>query len=144
MTSLHIYAKNTNRYHDEQGHKYKISKHALKWIDVTPIEMKKFLGIIMVMGFVKKTEIRDYWSKDPLMETPIFSKIVSKTSRTRFVQILTLWHFNNNTQLTADSNRLIKIEPLLDHFLPKFQRLYMLERDISLDEGMIPWEHEQN
>jgi len=88
------------------------------------------------MGFVKKSELRDYWSKDPLIETPIFSKIMS---RARFEQILTFWHFNNNAQLTADSNRLTKIRPLLGHFLLKFQKFYMPEREISLNEGTIPW-----
>ena len=98
--------------------------------------MKKFLGIILLMGLVKKSEIRDYWSKDPLIETPIFSKTIS---RARFEQIWTFWHFNNNTEITADSNRLIKIQPLFDHFLPKFQTFYMPEREIILDESMIPW-----
>lgn len=31
------------------------------------------------MGFVqKKSEIGDYWLKDPLIATPIFSKIMSR------------------------------------------------------------------
>jgi len=31
----------------------------------TPEEMRKFLGLIILMGQVRKKNIRDYWSTDP-------------------------------------------------------------------------------
>ena len=41
------------------------------------------------MGHVRKDHIKDYWSTDPYLETPIFSKVMS---RNRFQQILQLLH----------------------------------------------------
>jgi hypothetical protein len=35
----------------------------------------KFLGLIILMGQVRKENIRDYWSTDPTISTPIFPHI---------------------------------------------------------------------
>ena len=55
--------------------------------------MKKFFALILLVGHVRKDHINDYWSTDPYLETPIFSKVMS---RNRFQQILQSLHFHNN------------------------------------------------
>jgi hypothetical protein len=48
----------------------------LKWSNITPEELRKFLGLIILMGQVRKDRkeiIRDYWSTDPKVSTPISS-----------------------------------------------------------------------
>jgi len=41
--------------------------------------------------------------------------------------------------MTKSSSRLFKIQPVFDHFISKFQTIYKLMQQLSLDEGMIPW-----
>ena len=126
----------TNRYHAQNIHKFKQSKKSLKWRDVNIIELKKMLGLILIMGHVRKDDRYEYWSTDALVETPIFSKVLS---RDRFNQIWQSWHFSKNEELNQHSDRLFKIQPILDYTIPKFNNVYGALRELSLYEGMIPW-----
>nr|XP_012146326.1 PREDICTED: piggyBac transposable element-derived protein 4-like [Megachile rotundata] len=123
-------------YHDQTAMKRKTSSRTLKWSSVTPKDMKKFLGLIILMGQTRKDSWKDYWSTAPLVFTPIFAQTMS---RHRFEQIWTFWHFNDNTKMDSRSGRLFKIQPVLDYFLHKFRTIYKPKQQLSLDEGMIPW-----
>ena len=48
------------------------------WAATTMTEMKKFLGLIFIMGLVKKPRIEDYWSTDPMMVTPVFNSTMPR------------------------------------------------------------------
>ena len=98
--------------------------------------MRKFLGLIILMGQVRKENIRDYWFTDPTVFTPIFPCIMS---RNRFESVWEVWHFSDNRQQTQDSGWLFKIWPAYEYFVQKFRSVYSPKQELSLDEAMIPW-----
>jgi hypothetical protein len=49
-----------------------------------PEEMRRFMGLMVLMGQVRKESVRDYWSTDPTISTPIFNQTMS---RNRFESI---------------------------------------------------------
>ena len=55
--------------------------------------MKRFIGLLILMEIVYKPTIPMYWSTSEFHNTPIFSKVMS---RTRFQLLLKFLHFNNN------------------------------------------------
>ena len=88
------------------------------------------------MGQVKKDRIRDYWSTNPLIETPIFEKLMS---RNRWEQIWNFWHFSDKLLVQNTNDRLYKVRPVLQHLTQRFQTVYKPAQELSLDEAMIPW-----
>jgi len=69
---LLLLTEQSNLYHSQNAEKLKVSSKTLKWSNITLEEMRKFLGLIILMGQVRKENIRDYWSTDPTISTPIF------------------------------------------------------------------------
>ena len=103
---LELVASQTNLYHHQQNEKsYKKYDKALKWTDVTNTDMKKFLGLITSMGQIRKSQWKEYWWTDPLLETPIFPKVMM---RRRFEQIMIFLHFNDNSETPLPVDRISK------------------------------------
>ncbi|XP_015596321.1 piggyBac transposable element-derived protein 4-like [Cephus cinctus] len=126
----------SNRYHYQVMERYQIPSKAKKWTDITVPEMKKFLGLIVLMGQIKKNVLYDYWSTDRTIETPFFAQVMS---RNRFVQIMQSWHFANNDNIPHNAHGLAKVQPVIDHLRRKFNVVYKPSQQLSLDECIIPW-----
>lgn len=96
-----------------------------KWIDTNEQEMKKFLGLIFLMGIIHKPTVEMYWSCDILYATPLFSAIMP---RNRFELLLKFFHVNDNTnepdRHDPSRDRLFKLRPLIDHLFEHFQLVY--------------------
>ena len=131
-----LLTEQSNLYHSHNAKKLKVSPKTLKWSNITPEEMRKFLGLIILEGQVRKENIQDYWSTDPTISTPIFPDIMS---RNHFESIWQAWHFSDNRQQTQDSGWLFKIWPIYEYFVQKFRSVYSPKQELSLDEAMIPW-----
>jgi len=108
---------------------------AYDWHPTTAHEMKKLLGLIFLMGTIKKPRIADYWSTDPTIATPVFNQTMK---RDRFELLLKFWHFCNNEEL-VENDRLFKLCHISELLISRFQALYTLERDVSIDESMVLW-----
>jgi hypothetical protein len=83
--------------------------------------MKRFTGIILLMGQVKTDHIKEYWSTNSVTESLVFSKLIS---RGRFKQILQYWYVNDNKTVQDNSGILFKIKPILDYLLTKSETVY--------------------
>ena len=126
----------TNRYHAQNEFRIKDRVKSVKWKDVTVKELKKFIGLILLMGKIRKDNRDEYWSTDPTIQTSLFSQVLS---RDRFKQIWEFWHSSNNSNIVDDSDRLQKVRPILTYLTSKFTSVYTPQRELSLDESIIPW-----
>ncbi|XP_013794542.1 uncharacterized protein LOC106478539 [Limulus polyphemus] len=61
-------------YHNQTAEKHKMSSKGLQWSEVTPTDLRKFLGFLLLMGQTRKYNWKDYWSTDPLLINPVFSQ----------------------------------------------------------------------
>ncbi|XP_014483588.1 PREDICTED: piggyBac transposable element-derived protein 2-like [Dinoponera quadriceps] len=103
---FYLVVTQTNLYHSQMKELHKSPAKTIPWTEVTTNEIKKFLGLLILMGQTNKSHWKDYWSTDPLVEAPIFRRTMS---RMRFEQILTFFYLNDNTQNTSIGDRLCKI-----------------------------------
>ena len=105
------------------------------WHETSPAEIRKFVGIILYMGLVHKSEIYQYWSKSVLYNDQLIPSIMT---RERFELLWGMIHFSDH-QVNDESSRLHKIEPLITHLLTRYQAMYEPGENIVLDESMVPF-----
>ena len=100
------------------------------WKDVTIPEMKAFMEVILQMGLVQLSNIKDYWSTHITLDFPFFLSIFS---RDRFLQIFWMLHVGD----TTSTSRRSKIQPFLDLILQLFRQCLTPCCQISIDEAII-------
>lgn len=127
----------TNKYHSfsDTNAPGSSTSHQAPWIETYVAEIYSFLGIVMLMSHTKKNRIKDYWSTDQLISTPMFGTIFS---RDRFLSILKFLHFNDNLQ-QQDGDRLHKMKPILHHLKKKFKLCIKPNKNLCIDESIMQW-----
>ena len=128
----------TNRYAAEN---LSSSARARPWHDVTVEEMKAFLGMLIIMGIIVLPRLEMYWSSThPLIATP---GIASVMPLVRFEQIYRFLHLNDSSQQVPSGSprhdKLFKLRKLLDLVTPRFESEYVLHKEVTIDEAMIPF-----
>src|ERR1700722_7813348 len=99
-----------------------------------------FLATVMLIAHTKKNRIKDYWSTDQLIFTPMFAQIFF---RDRFLSILKFLHFNDNQQQHS-GDQLHKIKPILDSLRKKFKLCIKPYKNLCIDESMMVWKGRLN
>ena len=126
----------SNRYAHQ-----KLAEHAerlAKYVDVTPPELKAYLGVCIVMGINSLPCTADYWSSDPYIGNEGIKKVMTIN---RFEEISRFLHFSDSSVEPPRGhrlhNRLYKVRPILTAFNDKMLAAYKPSKNISVDEGMI-------
>ena len=96
--------------------------------------MNAFLGLLLCMGVVNLTNLQDYWSRDPFLQSNSIWKHVM--SRDRFLLLLHFWHFEDETN---PEPRLQKISPLINHLNNTMSKIYCPDENLSLDKSLVLW-----
>ena len=94
------------------------------WDRVSTTEMKQFLSLYLLNGTIKKPVIHQYWSTHPTLKTQLFNNTMPINC---FQSILEFFHFNNNSQYSANDpnrDRLFKICLLVNDMTSRFKSVY--------------------
>ena len=133
---MEVVVRETNRRGQKMFDSSKTrSKRVKKWVDVTAVELEKFLALCSLSGTVQFPILARQWSKDPLYFHPIFGKTMS---RNRFTTILKNLRFVDH-ETVDKSERLYKIKPIIDIVLHNLKTLLSPEKQLSIDESMLHW-----
>jgi len=134
---IDTFVSETNRFAEQFLHATTLKRksRAHNWSPTNSTEMKKFLGLLLTMGMVKKSLIADYWSTDPIVATPVFN---ASMPRDRFELLLKFWHFSDN-QAMPEGDRLFKLRGVCNAIIERFQTVYIPGRELSIDESMVLW-----
>lgn len=100
--------------------------------EVTESEIRVFLALIMLMGIIRKPNLKMYFTRNQMLSTPFFNEVMA---RNRFLGIL------RHMRFTSDRNarKLDKIKPVSDIFVRNFKTVYTPEQSICVDESLFAW-----
>lgn len=106
--------------------------------DVSVDEMYSFLGLVLLMGIIKKNRLEDYWTTDPMVSTPFFGRVMS---RNRFQAILGSLHFFNalDPATRASTDKMRRIRMVFDYLKDRFLSSFYPYRDLVIDESLLLW-----
>lgn len=107
-------------------------------LNLTILELKAVIGILLIMGFNVLPSMRLYWSKNDNFHN---SKISNIMTVKRFLKIIRYLHLNDNQNMPSRYStyfdRLYKIRPMISHLNKVFPEMYSPSRFLSVDKSMI-------
>ena len=109
---IHSFCLETNRYTNQNV--------VAGFQDVKKEEMMAFVAKNIVMGIQNTSDVKYFWSTDPILSQSWFSSMMS---RDRFLQIFYYLHLNNN-QNDPGNDKMNKVRPLLDHIVRQCKKHY--------------------
>lgn len=135
---IDLIVTNTNIYAEELKLRKEDQKYApiQRWTPTNREEIRKFLILTVWMGLVPIGNLKDYWATQSIIYK--FEYPQSIMSRNRYQVLLSVIHFNNNSEMER-GNRLAKIRPLKNILQAKFQSLYTPSEEFVIDESLVPW-----
>ena len=103
--------------------------------------MKVFVAHLIVMKILKKNSLEQYWSRDNILNMPVFGHYMS---RNYFQNILWNLHISDPDETNppkgeADHDPLFLVRPMEDMMQRKFHTKYRPGKELSLDESMCPF-----
>lgn len=101
----------------------------------TKEEMKTFIAILLVSGYSPVPRRRMYWSFDDDIRNEAVSKAMT---RDRFEEMMRYMHISDNNRLDLD-DKFSKVRPLLAMLNERFLLYFLKEKNLSIDESMIPY-----
>lgn len=96
-------------------------------------EIRRFLGILVLMGVYKFPSLEDYWSLDGR-----FPPVADVMPLKRFQALRRYVHFANNLDQGSNSDRFSKVRPLFQNLREQFLKI-PAERKQSIDEVMVAY-----
>nr|XP_046473271.1 piggyBac transposable element-derived protein 4-like [Neodiprion pinetum] len=101
-------------------------------IGTTVDELYCFLACTLLMSRNKKLALREYWSKDKLLKSDIFSEIMC---RDRYLVLLKMLHFSDDNQNSCD--RLQKISSVSSRLQKSFKDLFYPFQNLCIHESLL-------
>lgn len=106
-----------------------------KNLQVTKEEIYVVLGVLILSGYCSVPRRRMYWEQRQDTNNTLITRSIS---RNRFEEIFNSLHFTDNDTIDL-TDKMAKLRPLLNILNENFLRYSTMEKDLSIDESMIPY-----
>ena len=105
-----------------------------QWKDLTLPELKAYLGIILKMAIVEKSDVKDYFSKKWTEYYPFFLDVFS---RCRFLQIHWMLHVKSPEPTTGVVTQSSKISNVVEYIQQKCLLNFTPRQNVAVDESTV-------
>ena len=92
--------------------------------------MKAFIAVILNMGIIQLSDLKDYWAMDDTTSLPFLRSVFS---RDHFFQFFGALHVGDIDSTTKSG----KIQPFLDQICPSFEAAFTPDQQVAVDESVI-------
>ncbi|XP_035455963.2 piggyBac transposable element-derived protein 3-like [Spodoptera frugiperda] len=113
---------------------YAVEKHNYNFC-LSGDELSCFIGILLLSGYAPLPRRRMYWETNEDTHNVL---VVKSMRRNRFEEIFRYFHVADNGNLRA-GDKMAKIRPLFNIMNKKFLMYAPIEKNLSIDESMIPY-----
>ncbi|XP_061426844.1 uncharacterized protein LOC133354203 isoform X2 [Lethenteron reissneri] len=135
---IDVFTQETNRYAEQKI--AESGKADPLWSPTTSREMKAFFAVAIMMGIKDLPRVWCYWSGNPALRCEWVSGTMTHTRYSKVSQYL---HARNNVGTPARGQRgydpIYKVRNVVEEVRANFSRHYSPRRELSVDEGMIPF-----
>lgn len=98
--------------------------------------LKRFLGILLLSGYVALPSERDYWSLDEDLGVPLVAKSMSCK---RFLEVKKNLHITDNSLANGSNDKMFKLRPLCNLIERNSCQWGVMHENLSIDESMIKY-----
>ena len=105
-----------------------------EWKDITLVEMKAYLGVIMNMAMNDKPDVKSFFSRNWTQYCPFFLDIFSWQ---HFLQIHWMFHMKSPEPTIAPITRGRRVHPFVNHLKKKCLELFTPGRNVADDESTV-------
>lgn len=109
-----------------------LNNHSFR-VDIT--EIKSFVGILILSGYLKLPRQNMYWEN--AMDSGI-DIVKNAMSYKRYKEIKRYIHLNDNFKLNKE-DKVAKLRPMIDRLNKNFKKYGFFDKTISIDEQMVPY-----
>lgn len=129
-----FFSEDVIRYMVRHTVMYAVEKHNYNFC-LSGDELNCFIGIILLSGYSPLPRRRMYWESNEDTHNILIAKSMR---RNRFEEIFRYFHVADNSNLRK-GDKMAKIRPLFNLMNKKFLMYAPIEKNISIDESMIPY-----
>ena len=106
--------------------------------DINITMLKKYIGLCINMGLVRKKNVKDYWAqKYPSQYVPFFASVMPLHKFSMFSRLLHVGVTNPPVQGQPGFDPWNKVRPVLDALNAQFKVHYVPPQHVSIDESMV-------
>jgi hypothetical protein len=108
------------------------------WTPVESEEIYVYVRLIMQMGIIQKSSIKSYFSKNPILSSPVFRRTISQVTFELISNFFTLYRTKQKIHILPPppKKKLFKIHPVLTYLKYKFQSMYIPGQNIAVYESL--------
>ena len=122
----------------KQTNIYGKQKHGTTWVPVAINEIKRWIGLNILMGYHTLPSYKHYWSSNRNFNVPL---VCNAMPRNLFTKILTHVHLADNKKMpprtSSEYSRTYKLDGFFNALQTNFKKNYTLGQHVSVDESMI-------
>ena len=108
-----------------------------RWLGCNITDMAHYLWLQVFFGLMPAADVRLYWKRSFFLLMP---NVPSLMTRDNFLALDMYFHSFNRTAIPrGNEDRLILVRPVLEYILERYKSLVVLTKNLSLDEGMMPY-----